>query len=345
MSKIFFSHAAKDKPVVDLLVNTFLLSCGLQSQDVFYTSIGSLGCEEGKPFTPEIKRNLKESKVLIAYLSKNYRASEYCMAELGATLINEDKLFIPLLDDELDKDFFKGVLTGITLMKINDDSSLFDAIERILNFLEKNIKGLSWIQKQVNYFLEHYPEEKQKIPVAFCCNEETFNEVGKQLNKYKAICEEQASIINENEKLIEALKKAKNSEDVHMAVIEACSDEKKQFEMAVEDVHNSSKKINCFVEKNVIYDYFGVDPCYDIREYADEYNEAKNDGYMVYNEDYERYDVNYNDRQVKKVRESLKNFEIVYGNLSPSFVSAMEDEYDVDFDLSKATCLKKIFDL
>ena len=345
MSKIFFSHAAKDKPVVDLLVKTFLLSCGLKSTDVFYTSIGSLGCEGGKPFTSDIRRNLKESKVIIAYLSKNYRASEYCMAELGATLINEDKLFIPLLDDELDNEFFKGVLTGITLMKINDDLSLFDAIESILKSLDRNVEDLSWIQSQVEYFLEHYLEEKNKIPIPFYCNEENYNKLTKGLDRYKKINGELVSTIKEKEKLIEALKKAKDLNDIHKAEMETYSDEKEKFEKAVEYVHTSSKKLNYFVEKNVIYRYFDVDPCFDIKEYASEFNEAENDGYMYYNEEYGRYDMDYRDRQIKKVVESLKQFKDVFDGLSQSLVSVLEDEYDVDFDLSNAPCLKAIFGL
>lgn len=344
MSKIFISHSRQDEPVVTLLVKTFLLSCGLSPKDIFYTSVHGTGCTGGEFFNEEIKKNFKEASVIVAYLSKNYRASEYCMAELGAIWIcSGEKKFVPLLDDASDKPFFKGVLTGCTLNLINDDGSLFDGVQCILETLELEMPQMSWINDRIKEFLNSYPSKKAEVTQPFICDEESYKKMEKSLSRYRTICEEQSEELKRNKILIESLEAAKSSEDVLKAKLNACEDEMEMFETAVQNVHDSAHKLDSFMTKYVIYDYFNLKPLYPYMEYSREFDESVNKGYLLYKD--EEYFINNDDRQVKKVQRSLNEFCDVFNGLDKSLISALEEKYDVDLDLYKSTCLDAIFSL
>ena len=82
---VFISHSSKDKDIVKLFIDNILKKgLGLRDEQIACTSFEATGVEPGDSIPNYIKRNIKDSKICLAMVSKNYKASEVCMNEVGA---------------------------------------------------------------------------------------------------------------------------------------------------------------------------------------------------------------------------------------------------------------------
>lgn len=87
--KVFISHSSKDKPIVEDFVNHILmLGIGIDSKDIFCTSIEDMNIRNGKDIRQYIHKNIAGSECSILLLSDNYKASEICQNEMGAVWIS-----------------------------------------------------------------------------------------------------------------------------------------------------------------------------------------------------------------------------------------------------------------
>lgn len=83
--KIFISHSSKDKPIVESFVDDILqLGVGLDSKDIFCTSIEDMAIQNGEDIRQHIHANIKIAEYSIILFSKNYKKSEICLNEMGA---------------------------------------------------------------------------------------------------------------------------------------------------------------------------------------------------------------------------------------------------------------------
>ncbi len=100
---IFISHASKDADIATHFVKYYLRD-GLEiSMDqVFYTSHAATGIDAGEDFRTIIKQALKNAKVVILLISENFKASQYCIAEMGAAW-GLDKVMIPICIPPFDR--------------------------------------------------------------------------------------------------------------------------------------------------------------------------------------------------------------------------------------------------
>lgn len=97
---IFISHAVADMPVIDYFYDLLQKSCNLQNEEIIYTSVEGAGIATGKGFVDWIKKNMKDATLVILFLTPNYYASNFCVAEMGAAWA-------------LDKDVFPLVVPGM----------------------------------------------------------------------------------------------------------------------------------------------------------------------------------------------------------------------------------------
>ena len=82
---MFISHSSKDKDIVKLFIDNILKKgLGLRDEQIACTSFEATSVEPGDSIPNYIKRNIKDSKICLAMVSKNYKASEVCMNEVGA---------------------------------------------------------------------------------------------------------------------------------------------------------------------------------------------------------------------------------------------------------------------
>ncbi|MBO5592137.1 MAG: toll/interleukin-1 receptor domain-containing protein [Prevotella sp.] len=95
--KIFISHSSKDKELISSFIeNILILGLGLNKDDIAFTSHEIYGVKPGDKINQYIKDNIASAEVVLFMISNNYKESEVCLNEMGATWAL-DKSFISVL--------------------------------------------------------------------------------------------------------------------------------------------------------------------------------------------------------------------------------------------------------
>ncbi|MBL4898605.1 MAG: toll/interleukin-1 receptor domain-containing protein [Colwellia sp.] len=98
-SQIFISHASADKELVDAFVDSLLLlGIGLNEGDVFCTSVEGMGIKNGDDFRESIKHEIEGCPVTILLITQNYKRSEMCLNEMGASWVLSKHVFPLILE-------------------------------------------------------------------------------------------------------------------------------------------------------------------------------------------------------------------------------------------------------
>ncbi len=96
--KIFISHSSKDKNVVSEFCDRILgLGIGLNSDDIFCTSIEDMNVKNGDDIRKHIKENILSADFSFLLISSNYKNSEICLNEMGAVWANDNNVRYYLL--------------------------------------------------------------------------------------------------------------------------------------------------------------------------------------------------------------------------------------------------------
>jgi hypothetical protein len=132
--KIFISHSSKDIEIIKGFTNK-ILGNGLgfdidkRKQKIYCTSIENLGIKTGQDFRRNIKEHLLNANIVLLFLSENYKNSDICLNEMGASWAYEKTVF-PLIIPPMD---FKGVGA---LMEVNECVKL-DSEDRLLKVCDE----------------------------------------------------------------------------------------------------------------------------------------------------------------------------------------------------------------
>ncbi len=125
---IFVSHAATDKAIAEKVVD--LLNTGVAidvQKDVFCTSLEGLKIPPGSDFKQFIKDQIQEPKLVLLLISQNYLASQFCLAEVGASWAMSHRI-IPILVPPIVFSDMKAVLAGVNATRIDDPSDWNEAL-------------------------------------------------------------------------------------------------------------------------------------------------------------------------------------------------------------------------
>lgn len=160
-NKIFISHSTKDAKVVKSFVENILkLGMDISSERIFCSSIEGQGIQSGQYIPDRLKSEVKLSAIALLFISKNYKESEVCLNELGATWVTLDKnCVIPfLLPDVTFKDL--GFLDlGRLGLKINNRKNIIKFIQDSKSTLNLDI-NLERIYTKIDSFLESLDDKK-----------------------------------------------------------------------------------------------------------------------------------------------------------------------------------------
>jgi hypothetical protein len=160
--KIFISHSHKDKKLINEFVEKILmLGCGIDYPNIFCSSIDGLGIKTGEDFREHIRTKLLDCDFIFLFISANYKQSEICLNEMGASWVLDNKRIIPLIFPNLDFDSL-GTLFGVKQgAKINDSSALDGLHEEIVKAIGTTVKIAWWNKHKSDFleFLEHYSFE------------------------------------------------------------------------------------------------------------------------------------------------------------------------------------------
>ena len=165
---IFISHSSKDKTIINNFVeNVLLVGMGLATKDIAYTSEEAFGVEPGENIATYIKEKIIGASMVLIMLSDNYRSSEVCLNEMGATWALGKKCVSVLLPgigfDKL------GWLTSLEkAVKINDKAQLTKLCETIAKQCGVEIKDHFTIAtKKIDEFIASINIKKQPVPKIF----------------------------------------------------------------------------------------------------------------------------------------------------------------------------------
>ena len=132
-SKIFISHRRTDKAIADLL-ESFLTSCGIPSDNIFCSSLPGNDIKE--KISSEIKESLQHSSLNIVLLSNDYYNSSYCQNEAGIIwFLDTSKIVIAL--PEIDENNMLGFLNNEHKIRRLDNR---DDVFSICDIIEENYK-------------------------------------------------------------------------------------------------------------------------------------------------------------------------------------------------------------
>ena len=159
--KIFISHSSKDTKIANAFCE-LILEQGLNvnlSKDVFSTSLALSKPISGEDFRDRIKRELISAKMVLQFISHNYKASEVCLNEMGAAwVLNATVIPLIIEPESYDVGFIHSTDQQIQLNKKKDILQLISDHET--NFTQDKFNH-SRLDTKIDDFLKILTEELQ----------------------------------------------------------------------------------------------------------------------------------------------------------------------------------------
>lgn len=195
--KIFISHATKNHEVVAKFCD-LILQNALQintTKEVFNTSLEGSKPKTGQDFRECIKEELINAKLVLQFISKEYKESEVCLNEMGAAWVLSDNVF-PLMieEDEYEIGFIHKTNQQIQLHNTNHIFKLIDDLKTKGIVEDFNLERLNQKIHEFVFWLKTHKKPKEirkpvskvavKISDAINVNRNPFYNVNKQSSTY-----------------------------------------------------------------------------------------------------------------------------------------------------------------
>lgn len=148
INKIFISHSSKDVKVVEEFVD-LLETIGLDSNQIFCSSLSGYGIPLGENFIECLKSELSDSNTMVVFmLSENFYKSPVSMCEMGATWI-QSKEHIPVLIPPFKFEDIAGTLKLTQGFMINDSMKWNEFKDKIIQtFGLEDLSDSVWERKR-----------------------------------------------------------------------------------------------------------------------------------------------------------------------------------------------------
>ena len=156
--KIFISHSSKDADIIEKFSDHILqLGIGLSHEDIFCTSVEEMGIKNGANIREHIKRTILSADLSFLMISKNYKASEICLNEMGAVWATDTRVRYYLLPGVEFKEI--GWLCDAYKADKLSDAVVLDTLEKELtDFYGLRPKDGLWSRQRQNFrdYLREY---------------------------------------------------------------------------------------------------------------------------------------------------------------------------------------------
>lgn len=196
-----------------MMVDMLQLGLSLSADDIFCSSLEGLGIPSGANFVEHIKAQIQSPKAVIALITPNYYASQFCLCELGATWAMSHRFF-PLLVPPMKYADVQGVLTGVHLTSLDSAERLSELRDQLLGVLS-TAKGPTarWEVKR-DKFLRELPQVLKGLPAPQTISSAEHAKVKDELNGAKESIAELETERERLESLVEELSSAKDKKEV-----------------------------------------------------------------------------------------------------------------------------------
>ncbi len=161
MPLIFISHASSDRPIIDDFFDLLQTGCDIRQDDIFCSSVDGAGIETGADFVEWIHDNLHRCDLAILFLTPNYYASRFCVAEMGAAWALEKDVF-PLVVPDIPHEVGAVMLGRQTA--VVDEIGLDHLRDRIARLFPQAGKGTARWSAKKEQFLEAFQEKFPNLP-------------------------------------------------------------------------------------------------------------------------------------------------------------------------------------
>lgn len=136
---IFISHSSEDKKIVTSFFEKIIrLGLNISKNDVFFSSHPSTGIPTGEDIPDSLKNALEKTTLFIQYVSKDYKANEVCLNEMGAAWLKLPKNRIITLKapglDFCDLGFINVQRIGLCIDKKDDLLSIIRDYKDLFDF-------------------------------------------------------------------------------------------------------------------------------------------------------------------------------------------------------------------
>lgn len=152
MPMIFISHAEADKLIIDDLFDLLQMGCDLRREEIVCTSVDGAGIRTGDDFVEWVHKYIEVSSLVVLFITPNYFASRFCVAEMGASWALQKDVF-PLVLPTIERDV-GGVMLG-RQTSVVDESGLDDLRDRIATLHSPAVQGTSrWSIKKEEFLVK-----------------------------------------------------------------------------------------------------------------------------------------------------------------------------------------------
>ncbi|HEX8648045.1 MAG TPA: toll/interleukin-1 receptor domain-containing protein [Thermoleophilaceae bacterium] len=154
MARVFVSHASSDRTLVNRFVNTILrLGCGLGHEQIFFSSAGDTGVPSGTDLNAYVRNRAGDDGLVVAILSPAFRASPFCLTELGAAWGRNEDLF-PLRLPSMPRSALDGVLAGMVIHPVDDPTALDELRDRVSAVVGTTTPTTTWNEQKTEWLAE-----------------------------------------------------------------------------------------------------------------------------------------------------------------------------------------------
>lgn len=282
---IFISHAAADAKIADVVADILNTAMGINVTDqVFCTSLEGMKIPPGMDFKEFVRGQIQNPKIVLLLISKNYLASQFCLAELGASWAMSHRI-IPMLIPPTNYDDMKAVLANIHALKIDDRADWNEALQVFKEELEIDPNVNRWERKRDEQLKRLKPlfKKQPEPPLVPLKKLQAAEERIADANEEIAELEAEAA---RKDKLIEELRKLKPAKEV--AAVELASlPAAEAFEELSDSVSRTFVDLPRIVVEALYYDHRREElPCprfgySDTDDKLDEIRSAIEQGYLV----------------------------------------------------------------
>jgi hypothetical protein len=158
--KIFISFSSKDNFILQSFVDHYLkLGLKIKSQEISCTGIEGSKPKSGEDFKLWIKNEIETSDIILLLISINYKNSEACLNEMGASWVLNKKV-IPILLPSFDYSSVGFLHNSNQLLKIDKREDLYKLYEDLKKLLGNRKIDFTILNNQIDKFiydLDKYP--------------------------------------------------------------------------------------------------------------------------------------------------------------------------------------------
>lgn len=338
--KIFLSHSSKDEKVVSYFMDDILIGVlGFKHTDIFYTSGDGTRIESGENWRDSIKDNLINCKMILLFITPNYKQSEVCLNEMGAAWVS-GKIVLPLILDPITYGSVGVIIDVSQIEKLNDEKSLDRIRDKIVDiFQEENfkIKSDRWTGKKQEFLfkIEDYLVENPFLPIV---SNKNYYDMEK---KYLDLKKSYKVLINEKENLndtIEKLKELKDKEQVKEVLIDNIAVRDK-FENYITSIKKMIEEFKPVIRTIIYNNYCDKNLHFSYQYNKEEIDQAIARGYMD-----EEYTICWSNYKLKKIEVALSELhELIKDN--ETLCLELEEEFQFDTNINNLDFWEQIMEI